>query len=160
MPHASCCRTQTISSSRTRVVRRCTLKSAPPSTRSLSASSSRKKSSPRSTIRMGGQRLTFSASGSYLCNLCGSTCVRSPHPPGRETDAGCPGCVSTVRLRGLAALLSKELFGTYLALPDFPEMKGLRGFGMSDPPSLAEPLAKKFDYTNTFYHQPPMIDIT
>jgi SAM-dependent methyltransferase len=69
-------------------------------------------------------------------------------------------CVSTVRLRGLVALLSKEIFGVPLALPDFPELKGLRGFGMSDPPNLARELEKKFDYTNTFYHQPPTIDIT
>jgi hypothetical protein len=57
-------------------------------------------------------------------------------------------------------LLSKEIFGVPLALPDMPAMKGLRGFGMSDPPNLARELEKKFDYTNTFYHQPPTIDIT
>jgi SAM-dependent methyltransferase len=31
---------------------------------------------------------------------------------------------------------------------------------MSDPPNLAAQLEKIFDYTNTFYHQPPTIDIT
>jgi len=108
---------------------------------------------------MGGQRLTFSVSGSFICNVCGATCPRSAEPPGRET-ASCASCISTVRLRGLVALLSQEIFGVPLALPDFPEMKGLRGFGMSDPPSLAQQLDKKFDYTNTFYHQPPTIDIT
>jgi SAM-dependent methyltransferase len=102
--------------------------------------------------------LTFSASGNYLCNLCGATCERTPEPPGRET-IGCAQCGSTVRLRGLVAMLSHELFGTQLALPDFPEMKGLRGFGMSDPHNLASQLEAKFDYTNTFYHQPPTIDI-
>ncbi len=74
--------------------------------------------------------------------------------------ASCASCISTVRLRGLVAALSNEAFGVPLALPDFPEMKGLRGFGMSDPPSLSSQLEKKFDYTNTFYHQPPTIDIT
>jgi SAM-dependent methyltransferase len=62
-------------------------------------------------------------------------------------------------LRGLIALLSEELFGAQLPLSDFPELKGLRVFGMSDPPNLAAQLEKKFDYTNTFYHQPPTIDI-
>jgi SAM-dependent methyltransferase len=38
-------------------------------------------------------------------------------------------------------------------------LKGIRGFGMSDPPELAQRLAEKFDYTNTFYHQPPRLDI-
>ncbi len=107
---------------------------------------------------MGGQRLTFSDSGSFICNVCGAECPRSPEPPGREV-ASCASCISTVRLRGLAAALSNEVFGVPLALPDFPEMKGLRGFGMSDPPSLASQLEKKFDYTNTFYHQAPKIDI-
>ena len=108
---------------------------------------------------MGGQRLTFSVSGSFICNVCGATCPRLAEPLGRET-ASCASCVSTVRLRGLVALLSQEIFGVPLALPDFPEMRGLRGFGMSDPPNLAQQLDKKFDYTNTFYHQPPTIDIT
>jgi SAM-dependent methyltransferase len=99
------------------------------------------------------------ARGEFVCNVCGARCPRAAQPPGRET-AGCAQCVSTVRLRGLAALLSWELFGVHLALPDFPELKGLRAFGMSDPPQFAAQLARKFDYTNTFYHQPPMLDIT
>lgn len=106
---------------------------------------------------MGGRRLTFSVSGSFICNICGAECPRSAEPPGREV-AGC-ACNSTVRLRGLAALLTREIFGVPLALPDLPPMKGLRGFGMSDPPNLAAQLEQKFDYTNTFYHQPPTIDI-
>jgi SAM-dependent methyltransferase len=65
-----------------------------------------------------------------------------------------------VRLRSLAALLSREFFGTDLALPHLPALKTVRGFGMSDPPPLAARLAEKFDYTNTFYHQPPVLDIT
>src|SRR5262249_54089772 len=69
-------------------------------------------------------------------------------------------CPSTVRLRGLVALISQEILGIQMALPDFPELRGLRGFGMSDPPDLAAQLEKKFDYTNTFYHQAPRLDIT
>jgi SAM-dependent methyltransferase len=65
-----------------------------------------------------------------------------------------------VRLRGMVALLSRELFGVALALPDFPVVKSVRGIGMSDPPELATPLAEKLDYTNTFYHQAPVLDAT
>ena len=65
---------------------------------------------------------------------------------GRET-AGCAVCKSTLRLRGLVALLSQEIFGVAMALPEFPTMKGIRGLGMSDSPELAERLAEKFDYT-------------
>jgi len=31
--------------------------------------------------------------------------------------------------------------------------------GMSDPPELAQRLAEKFDYINTFYHQEPRLDV-
>lgn len=94
----------------------------------------------------------------FTCNVCGAACVR-PAEMGRETPS-CAQCGSTVRLRGMVALLSQELFGTQLALTDFPDLKGLRGFGMSDPPNFAAQIQKTFNYTNTFYHQPPTIDIT
>jgi SAM-dependent methyltransferase len=60
----------------------------------------------------------------------------------------------------MAALLSREIFQVDLALPDMPEAKSIRGIGMSDWPLLAEQLGKKFDYTNTFYHQAPQFDVT
>jgi SAM-dependent methyltransferase len=100
----------------------------------------------------------FSDSGSFTCNICGVTCNRPAGPPGREVPS-CSACGSTVRLRSLVALLSREIFGVPLAIPDFPVLKGIRGFGMSDPPELAERLAEKFEYTNTFYHQEPRLDI-
>ena len=34
----------------------------------------------------------------------------------------------------MVAVLSQEIFGVALALPDFPAIKGVRGIGMSDPP--------------------------
>jgi SAM-dependent methyltransferase len=63
-------------------------------------------------------------------------------------------------VRALVALLAQELFGVPLMLPEFPVLKGIRGIGMSDSPELARRLAEKFDYTNTFYHQPPLFDVT
>jgi SAM-dependent methyltransferase len=102
--------------------------------------------------------LTFSDSASFTCNICGVVCERLSAPPGREVPS-CSACGSTVRLRSLIALLSREIFGVVLALPDFPVLKGIRGIGMSDPPELAEPLAEKFSYANTFYHQEPRLDV-
>lgn len=102
--------------------------------------------------------MTFSASGNFTCNICGAACERPPTPAGRETP-GCAACGSTIRLRSLIALLSREIFGMELALPDFPALKGVRGMGMSDPPELAQRLAEKFDYINTFYHQEPRLDV-
>lgn len=102
--------------------------------------------------------MTYSDSAKFTCNICGAECDRPAAAPGREVP-GCAKCGSTVRLRSLIALLSRELFGVDLALPDFPVLKGIRAFGMSDPDPLAERLAEKFDYVNTFYHQEPRLDI-
>jgi len=93
----------------------------------------------------------------FTCNLCGTECEAAPS--GREVP-GCPSCGSTVRLRALAALLTREILGIPLALPDLPVLKSVRGIGMSDPPALASRLDAKLDYTNTFYHQAPQLDIT
>lgn len=56
--------------------------------------------------------------------------------------------------------LSLSLFGHSIALPDFPLKPDIRGIGMSDWDGYAIPLAKKFGYENTFYHQEPKLDIT
>ena len=65
-----------------------------------------------------------------------------------------------MRVRALVALISSEIFGAPMTLPEFPMLKGIRGIGMSDSPQVAERLAEKFDYTNTFYHQAPFFDVT
>jgi SAM-dependent methyltransferase len=103
--------------------------------------------------------LTLSQPANFTCNVCGTLCQRFAESSGREV-ASCPQCGSTVRLRSLVALLSREMFGVEIALPDFPALKSVRGIGMSDPPVLAEKLAEKFTYTNTFYHRPPRLDVT
>jgi len=63
-------------------------------------------------------------------------------------------------VRAVISLLSEELLGVSMPVSDFPVMKGIRGIGMSDSPELAERLAEKLDYTNTFYHQAPRFDVT
>jgi len=65
-----------------------------------------------------------------------------------------------MRVRSAVALLSTEILGVAMALPEFPVLKGVRGIGMSDSPELAARLAEKFDYTNTYYHQAPFFDVT
>lgn len=64
-----------------------------------------------------------------------------------------------MRVRALIHLLSQELFGASLALPDFPRIKSLRGLGTSDGESYAGRLADRLDYRNTFYHREPRFDI-
>ncbi len=96
------------------------------------------------------------------CNICGADMepAASAATSNTREAASCAVCNSTLRIRALVALLSREIFGVPMALPEFPTMKGIRGIGMSDSPELARRLAEKFDYTNTFYHQAPVFDVT
>ncbi len=103
--------------------------------------------------------MTFSDSGKFLCNICGTECERPAEGMPRE-GPGCSVCQSPMRVRGLIALLSEELLGIPMTLAEFPVLKSIRGIGMSDSEELAERLAQKLDYTNTFYHQTPRLDIT
>jgi SAM-dependent methyltransferase len=103
--------------------------------------------------------LPDSSSAKFICNICGEQCPRPDGPYTREA-ATCPHCESNVRVRSVTAILSRELFGVDLALPEMPVMKSIRGLGMSDGLKLAEQLEKRFDYRNTFYHQAPRFDVT
>ncbi|MBA2339395.1 MAG: methyltransferase domain-containing protein [Pyrinomonadaceae bacterium] len=78
---------------------------------------------------------------------------------GRET-AFCKSCGSTMRTRAIIHILSTELFGESLILPDFPVRTDITGIGMSDWDGYALMLARKFNYKNTFYHQEPKLNIT
>lgn len=95
----------------------------------------------------------------YNCNICGTANTCELADLGRETP-DCRGCGSTLRMRAVIGLLSEALFGEPLAIADFPKRRGLRGVGLSDWEEYARRLAERMDYTNTFYHQEPRLDIT
>lgn len=95
----------------------------------------------------------------YTCNICGSENELVESRLGRETP-DCIGCGSTVRMRSIIGLLTHALFGTLEPLDRLPERRGLRGVGLSDWDEYARRLAERFDYTNTYYHQEPRLDIT
>jgi SAM-dependent methyltransferase len=63
-------------------------------------------------------------------------------------------------MRSMVHVLSLELFGECLVLPDFPERPDLIGIGMSDWDAYAIPLAGKLGYTNTYFDRKPALDIT
>lgn len=94
----------------------------------------------------------------FNCNICLAMNQVDDGQLGREEPA-CPGCGSNVRTRAVVHLLSEALFGISLPLPDFPTDKCIRGLGLSDWSGYAGPLAGKLDYTNTFFHQAPLLDI-
>lgn len=93
----------------------------------------------------------------YRCNICGRACETPMVDLGREKSSCI--CGSTVRSRSIVHLLSIELFGHSLALPDFPVRPDLLGWGMSDF-GYSELLPHKLNYVNTYYHKEPRLDIT
>ena len=94
----------------------------------------------------------------FRCNICGAACRVAPASLSRETPS-CITCGSTVRMRAIVHLLTCELFGRSMALPDLPHRPDLVGIGLSDSPAYAVPLAKKLGYTNTYFHTEPRLDI-
>src|SRR6516164_6413697 len=94
----------------------------------------------------------------FTCNICGRQNRSASRELGRE-EASCAGCGSSVRMRGLLRVLSTEIFGVGLTLPEFPRVKSLRGLGLSDSPQYADQLALKFDYHNTFHDREPVLDV-
>ena len=92
----------------------------------------------------------------FTCNVCGASCA----PERFATEPPSCECGSNVRIRGLIHLLSLELFGRGIALIDFPRLKAIRGLGISDEPGYSHILEDKFEYTNTYYHREPRLDVT
>lgn len=96
----------------------------------------------------------------FRCNVCGTENRDVPAERFGREDSSCAACGSSVRMRGIIHHLSMGLFGTSLAIADFPARPGITGLGLSDWLGYADRLAQKFSYVNTFYHQDPFLDIT
>lgn len=94
----------------------------------------------------------------FRCNLCGTANEGTLAALSREALT-CTHCGSNVRFRAMAFLVTKEVLGRPLPLPDVPVRKHIAGVGLSDADAYARPLAEKFAYENTFYHTEPRLDI-
>lgn len=99
--------------------------------------------------------------GAFLfeCNVCGAMTMAPIDDSGREA-AACSHCACNTRHRSMIHILTLHLYGKSMTLPSLPARPDISGLGMSDYHSYAIPLASKFNYTNTFYHQEPRLDIT
>jgi SAM-dependent methyltransferase len=96
----------------------------------------------------------------FCCNICGKFPLS---PVSRIADREAPSCYycgSNFRFRSIAAALSINLFGEIIPITEMKDSGNIRGLGISDSRVYAGPLAKKFSYTNTFYHKHPRLDIT
>lgn len=97
--------------------------------------------------------------GKFTCNICGAENDSGADTEERER-ATCTGCSSSARFRAVILSLSRALFGSDLALCQFPQLKSIRGLGVSDSDIYSDRLAGCFSYTNTFYHQEPDFDLS
>jgi SAM-dependent methyltransferase len=95
----------------------------------------------------------------FRCNICGKPASFHSNKLAREPWS-CVWCGSNVRWRSVIHALSIELFGRSLAISDFPARRDLVGIGLSDWDGYAVRLKEKLGYTNTYYHQNPLLDIT
>lgn len=97
---------------------------------------------------------------SFQCNICGGH-VSAPLTVVSNREMGsCYGCGSNLRFRSIIAAFTQKLTGEVVPLSHYPGNKKIRGIGMSDADLYATPLAEKFSYKNTFYHQEPKLDAT
>lgn len=96
----------------------------------------------------------------FQCNVCGRKTAASLVDICDREVPSCSQCGSNLRIRSVIHLLSLEMFGESMPLPDFPVSQHIRGLGMSDADVYAGQLTKKFSYLNTYYHKSPKFDIT
>jgi len=95
----------------------------------------------------------------YRCNICGTGNAAPLRALTREAMT-CAHCGSNVRFRSMVYLVTREVLGTPALLPSLRAHRDVRGLGLSDAEAYAGPLARKFDYENTYFHQTPRLDIT
>jgi SAM-dependent methyltransferase len=113
----------------------------------------------RKVANFGGPVSSADRKVSFRCNICGSACTVAAAALQRELPS-CARCGSTVRTRAIVHLLTTELFGRSMTIPELPRRADLVGIGLSDAEHYAKRLSDKLDYTNTFFHQEPRLDIT
>src|SRR5262249_40758508 len=81
--------------------------------------------------------------------ICGKACYTPSHKLTREQPS-CGRCGSSPRMRAVVHVLSIELFGVSLILPEFPQRPDISGIGLSDWPGLGA-LGEKLGYMNTTF---------
>ena len=96
----------------------------------------------------------------FICNVCGAQCTVANRAEITREAKTCHECGSTARFRWIVHALSTALFGRSLLIEEFPETKTIHGIGMSEWEVLSERLSAKLGFTNTYYHQEPVLDIT
>lgn len=96
----------------------------------------------------------------FKCNICGTDQNVDIARLTRE-EPSCETCGSTVRMRSIVQVLTRELFGKSMTIAEIdPPRPDIVGIGMSCWDGYAAPLAHRIAFRNTYYHQEPRVDIT
>lgn len=100
----------------------------------------------------------------FVCNICGGYTDTICNGGTRE-ELLCQTCFSNARFRAVTYAFQKYVLKNDMPpesfrLCDMEERKDLKGIGQSDWPGYAFHLERRTNYTNTFYHQEPRLDIT
>lgn len=93
------------------------------------------------------------------CGICAGNYALNTKKDSREGTL-CIYCGASGRSQSIAYALTHYVFKQEVALNDLKKQKRLKVVGLSDGPAYAKTLAKKCDYTNTYYHTEPFLDIT
>lgn len=93
------------------------------------------------------------------CTICGATYLLDIKTHSREGKL-CSNCGASGRSQAIAYQISTITYGNFVPLKEHAVNKSIRIVGLSDGKVYADILTKKYNYTNTFYHQEPFLDIT
>lgn len=93
-----------------------------------------------------------------VCPLCATPYTYPIDAKTRERKL-CPGCGASGRSAAVVHYVCRTIYGDDTPLLKQPKRKSARVVGLSDGPVYAKPFAEYFDYTNTFYHREPKLDI-
>ena len=93
------------------------------------------------------------------CQFCSGAYALEAGGEYREAPT-CPRCRASGRAQAIAHLLASRVWGLDVPFCDLPVRKDLRIVGLSDDATYARRLRRISDYTNTYYHREPRLDIT
>ncbi len=94
-----------------------------------------------------------------VCPICSGGYSLDVRVEKREGPLCCH-CLASGRASAIIHTLCSEIYGNNIPLVNQPPKKDVRVVGLSDGPRYSSLLDEKFDYTNTFYHKEPFLDIT
>ena len=92
----------------------------------------------------------------WSCVICGFDNIEAPAV--REGML-CARCQSTWRVRATALGVLQGMGCPHVPFPEVPPNWAWKGAGISDHMALSAAFSTKFDYTNTYYHRFPRLDL-